>query len=95
MNNGYENLGYAIIEQAVSDYKMLREAGVIIDGKVIDVWPTWNESPLKVSGFYDKKHKVVELIHWFKSGACHKMLQLLGSTIDGDRIISELGLKQS
>ena len=66
MHEGFKELGYAVVERAVYDYRKLERAGVIINGQVIETWPTWNDKPLKISNAYDRKAKVAKLIHWFK-----------------------------
>ena len=92
MINVYEQLGYAVITQAVKDFKVLRRAGVIVDGECIKVWPMWKGKPLVVSAHFRKKHSVVALVHWFKCGHLERMLDLVGSDMDAATIMRGLGI---
>jgi len=93
MINVYEQLGYAVITQAVKDFKVLRQAGVIVDGECIKVWPMWKGKPLKIAGHFDKRCRVVALVHWFKSGQLERMLDLVGSDMDAAHLMRGLGMK--
>ena len=82
---------YAIIEQAVKDYKALHKAGVIVDGKVVDQWPAKDGNNVRVTGI-KKRHEAVELIHFFEK-LCSKLLESLGSGLTGQDLLNELKIK--
>ena len=86
----YDELGYAIVEQAAEDVKSLEAAGIIVGGKCIKPWPVHSGNPLKVMGHYDKRHKVVELLHWFTRGGAEELLETLGSSLSIDTVLKGL-----
>ena len=66
---GYEELGYAMIEQAYEDYRKLERKGFIKDGKVtVKEWPMRKKYiPERINIFYDQICKVNDLIYFFES----------------------------
>ena len=93
VDEGYEKMAYAIIQQAVEDVQELTKKKIIVNGKCIDVWPQRkNNVAMKFLGFYNKKHAVIELIHWFNEGTFEEFLAFVGSEIDSLAVRRQLGL---
>ncbi len=87
----YEALGYAVIEKAIEDYKGLVDEGILVDGEIITDWPkTKAGRPLRVFGWYDYEAKVIELLKFLQTNSVDRLLDSLGSSIDGARIKSSL-----
>jgi hypothetical protein len=83
---GYVSLAYAIVEEAVTDYKELQGLGIIKQGRA--AWPTSGEH--KVLG-YTSGAQVQHLIHFFKGGDAARMLDLINSPIDSGAMLGALG----
>ena len=89
----WKNLGVSVVERAVEDVQLLKGAAIIKNGKCIDVWPIWNNKPLKLSTFFMKTHRVKDLLQFFKSDhGVNVWLDLLSMEIDRERITKQLGI---
>jgi len=93
---GWDALGYAIIEQAVEDYKALCKAGMICDGQCVAKWP-WRRPgvPQLFIERYNSKAKTLSLLHWFQHGGLKNLLELLDSKMDEGAILYRLGMVRS
>ena len=91
--SGYEALGDAVLARVWTDYKMLRDAGVIVDGKVaqefIDNWPRYKNGKPKryCSGEYKTVAQVKALLHWVYENGMEEWLVLIGSSLRHDATI--------
>ena len=90
---GYDAIAYAIIGQAVEDYKVLCRAGVIQNGQCVSIWPRTISGKVKKFVAYNSRTMVVELLYFLKCGGMKSILEQLDSQIDAERILSALGLK--
>jgi hypothetical protein len=88
--DGYISLGYAIIEQAVEDLKMLQSNKLIINGKV-QKWPT-RKGVYVNKGGYNHPHEAKELVLWFNNGSLDELLAMLGSPVDKEAMCQKLGV---
>ena len=85
-DNGYVNLAWAVIEQAVDDVHVLRRHGVIKDGKLqhkkIDAWPIHRHrlrAKCKFNNYYDHPLKVAALIEFINGKDLDEWLEMLGA----------------
>jgi hypothetical protein len=90
---GYDAIAYAVIGQAVEDCKALCRAGVIQKGQCISIWPRTRSGKAKRFITYNSRTMVAELLYFLKCGGMGRILEMLDSKIDEDRILNELGLK--
>lgn len=94
---GYLKLGFAIIEQAAEDVKELSKAGIIQRGKVVEKWPTmkykdgWTRSKCFLHD-YNSRGKVIELLEFFQRGDVRKLLCMMHSEVDENKILAKLNL---
>jgi len=93
---GWDALGYAIIEQAVEDYKELCKAGMISDGQCVAKWPMRRPGvPKLFIEEYNSRAKTLSLLHWLKHGGLKNLLELLDSKMDEGAILYRLGMAGS
>ena len=76
---GYEGLGFAVAEQAILDYRGLRERGWVSGLKVIRLGPFTHYSS------YDSMAQVQELLYWINEHM-DDWLEMLGSELEGRTI---------
>ncbi|MDD8011877.1 MAG: hypothetical protein PHX05_00165 [Acidobacteriota bacterium] len=90
---GYDALGYAIIEQAVEDYKSLRNAGIAKNGKLD---PRWQEGwpPRVVVGGCRTPGEVLVLLYWLQGPGLAELLEILDTKIERAAILRGLGICQ-
>jgi len=90
---GWAALGYAIIEQAVEDYKELCKAGMIGDGQCVEKWPMRKPGvPKLFIEEYNSRAKTLSLLHWLKHGGLKNFLELLDSKMEENAILYRLGM---
>ena len=89
----FEDLGYAIILQAVEDMVALEEAGIVKNGVCVKDWPIDGAGiPVRILGHYNSPAKVDELVHFLNGDGAAGLLDLLGSSIDPNSIKKAFGL---
>jgi len=99
--NAWQQFGYAIVAQAVEDYKRLQAAGVIKDGKPVvhRVGYEWvishpmqkKRSSGSFAFAYRYPAQVHELIRYLKKG-CGDLLHILDSGYAPEDICKRIGL---
>lgn len=85
-HDGYLDLAYAVVQQAIEDVRELKAAGIIKDGMVA------KRHIHHLSGGYNNQHEVRELLLWFRNGAAADMLEIMGSNIDATAMRNQLGI---
>lgn len=90
----WQELGYAIIQQAVTDVRGLHEAGVLIGTRPVANWPqvTRKDRPVNKTYLhgYKSHQSVASLVEFFQAGLCEELLHALQSTIHADAIQDEI-----
>jgi hypothetical protein len=81
-----------MFENAVHDVKALTAQGLIVNGECVAPWPQRRGRNQKVFNFYDQPCHVRDLLHFFRWGYAEIVLAILGSSIDIDAAMKELGL---
>lgn len=94
MPGGHDMLVYAVVEQAVTDLRLLRAAGVIIGNKVIDPFPTQQLAYRQIGMDYGTPYSVLELIRFFEQGKAESLLQAVGARIDAQAMLQRLGIER-
>ena len=103
-NDGYTDLGYAIIEQAVNDVKAMKACGIIQpDGTVIDS-ADWPKLPDRLGRMVNVPvigirgpAEVEKLLHWLRTpgigdNPLDRLLSALGSELTQADICKALGI---
>ena len=88
-NCGYDALGYAILERAVKDIKLLQKYKLIQDGQATDPWPIGSGCNANAGG-YSHQHEVKALIEWFTGGEADYLLSILSAPITAETICRQL-----
>ena len=101
---GYKNLAMGILQQAIEDYKMLKENGIITnDNNVLsnEDWPkVYNKkgepSNQKFCGI-SKPYEVLELVRWLSESvgkiSAAEILSATGMNFSQDEMCKSIGLK--
>lgn len=96
-NGGIQRLVVATIKQAIQDYNLLRQAHVIVDGKLSETLPRDRfgnpEMPRKVCVDGMTIPEVKDTINFFKDENIGVLLRLGGIEIEPERFRIKLGLK--
>lgn len=92
---GYEALGYAVVEQAVSDIKLLRFNGLLSksSGELTKNWASPSGKPVRCWG-YGQPCEVVQLLYWFRNKS-DDWLTMIGAQFSGDTMCKALKLIES
>ena len=85
---GYVRLAYAIIEQAVDDFRLYKSKGLIVGWKPAEPYP-------KHARYDAPKNETTALLAFLSpGGAMDGILSGLHSTLDGDAIRRKLGYEK-
>jgi len=93
----YMDLVESFITQGVNDYKDLAEAGVIVNGQIVEGWP-WEGSFHGTLG-YETRDDVADLIAWLTEGGIDEDAMLLANSpelvkLNVDKKLKDLGLSR-
>lgn len=101
---GYHSVGAAIIEQAISDVKVLQQKKIIVGGKPTTKWPfaiyrytkkgktIKQKKPKLMVNHYRTVNDVNQLIYFLKSKYIMGIFASIGVNIDQTVMLERLGL---
>lgn len=85
---GWEALGYAVLEQAIEDYKYLCAARVIRRGRTVRRWPAGK----RYLHWYSCRSTATMLLYFFNGKGLEIMLAATGSSLTAMKVRKGLKL---
>ena len=85
---GWEALGYAVVENAIHEFKLATKRGRIVNGVATLVGPQW--TPIQKCRAKDQRLNDADLINFFRDGRLDWWLDALNSTLTAEDIRAAL-----